>query len=111
MTQVSLFYTDQYGISQPVPYPWAPAARPTDTSVAAAEAMAPRVETLKAQVLEVLRAHPEGMTADEIAAAMGESILTIRPRVAELRRLGHVEPTEWRRANASGRTAIVWRIG
>jgi len=48
------------------------------------------------------------MTADEVADFVGESLLTIRPRMTELKRLGLLRDTGARRANASGRQAVVW---
>jgi hypothetical protein len=47
-------------------------------------------------------------TADECAAALGESILSIRPRVSELHRLGVLEPSGDRRRSDGGRMANVW---
>lgn len=49
-------------------------------------------------------------TADELAANMGESILTIRPRVTELHKQGQLETTGERRRNASGASAHVWKL-
>jgi hypothetical protein len=65
---------------------------------------------VRGEVFAWLRAHPEGATADEIAAALNRSILTIRPRVSELNRMGKIADSGVRRKNASGRNAIVWRI-
>jgi hypothetical protein len=48
-------------------------------------------------------------SADLIAAALDESILTVRPRVSELRRSNLVEPTAERRKNKSGMSAQRWR--
>jgi hypothetical protein len=50
------------------------------------------------------------MTADEIAAQLGCSILSVRPRVSELNVGGEIEQTGARRKNASGMTATVWRF-
>lgn len=56
-------------------------------------------------------------TADEVAAALGRSVLSIRPRVSELRELKKVRPRlrpdgrQERRKNASGVSAIVWEAG
>lgn len=48
------------------------------------------------------------MTADECADHLGQSILSIRPRFTELSRLGIIADTGERRANRSGRMAVVW---
>jgi hypothetical protein len=65
---------------------------------------------LRQQCLNVLGRHPGGLTADEVAAALGESVLSIRPRMSELRRLGEIADTGDRRRNASGHTAAVWLV-
>jgi len=49
-----------------------------------------------------------GLTADEVAGRLGLSILSIRPRITELARLGKVRDSGERRRNGSGRKAIVW---
>jgi predicted HTH transcriptional regulator len=50
------------------------------------------------------------MTADEVAENMGKSILSIRPRIAELSKLGSIEDSGQRRTNESGKVATVWRV-
>ncbi len=89
-------------------YPNWPGFRARDTSKAAADAMAPRAPTLRDRVLRWLGFEPAGMTADEIATDMGEGILSVRPRVAELARMGLVRDSGIRRKNKSGKSAIVW---
>jgi hypothetical protein len=64
--------------------------------------------TVRHEVWDWLRRHPEGGTADEIAGAINRGILTVRPRVSELVRHGLVVDCGTRRANSSGRYAIVW---
>lgn len=49
------------------------------------------------------------MTADEVAHFVGRSILSIRPRMSELKELGLVKKTAERRRNASGVAAVVWK--
>lgn len=88
-------------------YPSAPGHRDTDTSREAAADMASRVTGLR---LAVLGALVEDRTADECAAVLGESVLAIRPRTTELKRLGLITDTGERRPNASGKRAIVWRL-
>lgn len=48
------------------------------------------------------------MTADELATALGFSVLTIRPRVAELKKQLLIKDSELRRRNESGKFAVVW---
>lgn len=89
-------------------YPTVPAARPTDTSMAAADSVADRAGSLRDDVLMAIRQRG-GLTADEAADAIERDILTIRPRVSELRAMGAIEDSGERRSNSSGRAAIVWR--
>ena len=70
-------------------YPEIPGARPTDTSMAAADSVADQVETVRDAVLAEIRRRG-GATADEVADALERTVLTVRPRVSELRRLGRV---------------------
>lgn len=48
-------------------------------------------------------------TADECAAALNESILSIRPRVSELHRQGVLMHSGDRRRSDGGRLAHVWQ--
>lgn len=92
----------------PTIYPHRPGAQDTDTSKQAAGAIAPDAATLRGQALAFLREVP--MTADECASRARVSILAMRPRLTELSTLGLIEDSGERRANSSGRKAIVWRI-
>jgi predicted ArsR family transcriptional regulator len=89
-------------------YPKTPGWKARDTAEAAADATIPHAPALRAQVIAALERHGP-MTADEIANVLRLSILSIRPRVSELAVKGKVEDTGLRRANASGKRAIVWR--
>jgi predicted ArsR family transcriptional regulator len=88
-------------------YPHAPGAQDRDTSRAAADATAQTAPQLRARALAVVE-RSNGLTADEVAGRLGLSILSIRPRLTELSRLGKVRDSGARRRNASGRMAIVW---
>jgi DNA-binding transcriptional ArsR family regulator len=66
-----------------------------------------RALKVRGEVLAYLEDHEA--TADEIAYVLKYSILTVRPRVSELNKMGLITDTEKRRANTSGRMAIVWR--
>ena len=59
--------------------------------------------------LGFLRSHNNGLTSDEVADLMNESILSIRPRVSELRAQGKIESTGQRRKSVNGNGATVWR--
>ena len=85
-------------------YPAHPGARDRDTSIAAADAIAPQAPNLRTATKSALAAsEPHGLTADEVAAVLGLSILSIRPRVTELSRMGVIEDSGARRANQSGK--------
>jgi len=87
-------------------YPQAPGFRPVDTSRAAALAIRADAKTIRGKVIEVLRGRGP-MTADEVAEVLGLSILTVRPRLTELKRMGRIEDTGHRRQNRSGKAAAV----
>ena len=65
--------------------------------------------TLRADVVAALSSAGP-MTADECAAHLRRSPLSIRPRFSELRCKDAIVDTGARRENASGRRAIVWRL-
>ncbi len=76
------------------------------TSQDAAEIMG-SVVGMREAVLSIIRTHPS--TADEVAEKLGLSILSVRPRVSELRRFGKIVKNGQRRKNAiSGVKAAVW---
>lgn len=93
-------------------YPDVPgSARGVDTSIAAAEEIKPRAAYLREKCLAyVKRWGMTGSTADECAAALNESVLSIRPRFTELLRANLIKDTGTRRKNESGRSAIVWKV-
>ena len=67
----------------------------------------PKVPSLREQCFRIISQIP--MTADEVAECMEKSILSIRPRIAELSKLGKIEDSGRRRTNESGKIATVWR--
>lgn len=85
-------------------YPYAAGYCDTDTSRAAAATV--DAATIRAQVLQTFRT-VGAMTADECAERMDMSVLTIRPRCTELKRLGHLHDSGKRRPNASGKSAMI----
>lgn len=78
------------------------------TSSDAAEAAAPKASYWRERVLQTLTGG--AMTPDEIAAAVGADILTIRPRCSELLNAGMIEPTGARRPTPRGRSADVLQL-
>lgn len=90
-------------------YPDSPGHRHIDTSIAAAEDLAPRLGRLQHQALSAIReAGWIGLTADELAEVLGLERYTIQPRTTELRRKGLIEDSGQRRPNRTGKRAIVW---
>jgi hypothetical protein len=91
-------------------YPTSPGFKAPGPSELAANAISPTAAKLRAMVLAEFQRTGAGLTADEIAKDLNLSVLSVRPRVSELRRNGQIEQTGSRRKNASGMTATVWRI-
>ena len=89
-------------------YPDAPGFKEHGTSHDAARRMEPRAGTLRELAYATLRERSGGLTADEVAAIMGETVLAIRPRLTELKLAGRIERTGQRRKNVSGMHAAVW---
>jgi hypothetical protein len=89
-------------------YPIDPGYKGTDTSFDAAESMKVNAGTLRKYVIEELKVSPAGLTADECADRLRESILSIRPRFSELRNFGLIQDSGKRGLNRSGKHAIVW---
>lgn len=89
-------------------YPDAPGYKDRDTSREAARSMYPDASRLRQMCLMALRREVEA-TADEIAAVLDLSVLTVRPRFTELSKSGAIADTGFRRKNESGRSAKVWR--
>lgn len=91
-------------------FPEIPGYKVEGPSADAADKMAGTAKTLRAEVLRTLILTTHGMTADEIATELHRSILSVRPRVSELHRLGLIRPTERRGRNESGMSATVWVV-
>jgi predicted ArsR family transcriptional regulator len=91
-------------------YPDATGFKVSGPSEQAAEAMGSTANKRRAAVLAQLAQYPAGATADEIAKDMNLSVLSVRPRVSELKRMGKIKETGGRRKNESGMSATVWRI-
>ena len=79
-----------------------------DTSIEAKERIETRAGVLRSKCLLALE--KGNYTADQVAALIGESVLSIRPRFTELLQDGKILDTGIRSKNESGRNAIVWRL-
>lgn len=78
------------------------------TSEEAADRAAHRCRELRQQCYNTL-VERGPMTADEVARALRESPLSIRPRITELGMMGRIRRTGARRMNRSGCRAAVWK--
>lgn len=92
----------------PGPYGDLPGWKEPTTSRDAAESVKGGSAAARAEIFKIIARSPA--TADEVAAAIGWTILYVRPRIAEMRALGLIVPSGARRPNESGRSAIVWRV-
>ena len=92
-----------------IAYPDAPGHRNIDTSIAAADALAPKLGRLQRMAEAAIRdAGWLGLTADELAARLNMDRWSIQPRTSELKRKGLIRDSGLRRPNATGKRAIVW---
>jgi hypothetical protein len=89
-------------------YPTEPGYKALGPSADAAEAIAGVAGTLRNQVRSTIAAAPQGLTVDEVAAKLNKSVLSVRPRAAELHRQGEFRQTGTGGKNASGMSASIW---
>jgi hypothetical protein len=91
-------------------YPQHPGSKAPGPSSEAARTIARPATTLRMRVYSFLRdRYPAAYSADQIAETLGETILSIRPRVSELNKSGEIEAAEGRSKNQSGMSAHCWR--
>jgi hypothetical protein len=91
------------------PFPPAHHNAPPRSSDLAAEAIAPRSESLRGRVLAFLESRgSEGATDEHGEHALGLKPQTYTPRRGELVKLGLVVRSELRRPTSSGCSAVVW---
>lgn len=92
-------------------YPQHPGYKVNGPSQEAAIKVAPKAPNLRDKAVEIFNQHHRlGLTADELAFLLNVSVLSIRPRVSELFRMGIIEDSKTRRTNQSGSTVTVWRL-
>lgn len=78
-----------------------------ETSRKAAERIAPKAGSLRAQILDLIRLK-DGLTRDEIEELTGIRSNTVNPRLKELADGGWIMDSRLRRKTRSGSDAIVW---
>src|SRR5437588_2238398 len=82
-------------------YPALPGWREPTTSREAAHRVACCAEVVRARVVGLLAAVPEGLSVHEIAARMRLPVSSVAPRISQLRNDGRIKPSGRRRRNAS----------
>jgi len=90
-------------------YPDAPGHRSVENSVAAADALAPKLGRLQRMADSAIReAGPHAPTADELAERLDMDHWSIQVRSSELKRKGLIRDGGQRRPICIGKLAIVW---
>lgn len=89
--------------------PDAPGDRNVETSIAAADAIAPKLGRLQRMVVgAITAAGAHGVTADELSARLAMDRWPIQPRTSDLKRMGMLRDSGQGRPNCTGKCAIVW---
>lgn len=88
-------------------YPTEPGWKGRSTSHDAASGIAPRARSLRAQVYDALKQAPG--SPEQIAERLGVPVMNVRPRAAELSRMGLITDSGQRATAMGGRKAIVWK--
>lgn len=77
----------------------------------------PKRDNHKELILSVLKAHPNGMTAEEVAQALVDSgkishmdMNFVRPRLTELKESDKVQVVGRRPSVITGRNTAVWKV-
>jgi hypothetical protein len=90
-------------------FAYVPYVRHSETSRAAADAMAPHVTPLQQKVMDFLREHGPA-TDEEMQAGIPMGANTQRPRRVELVAKGRVIDSGKTRTGTSGKQAVVWAV-
>ena len=102
---------DLFGNPEPQEYPDAPGHRGVQTSIEAADAVAPNCGRLQKLTLNAIGSRGAfGLTADEASEVLEMDRWSIQPRVSELKKKGLIVDSGLRRFNATGKRAIVWTL-
>ena len=92
------------------PYPLSPGYKTGGTSRDAARAVSASSPLLREMAFAAIReAGHSGLTADQVAEAIGRDWRATRPRISELAKTGKIVKTGERRVNDTGLKAAVWR--
>lgn len=82
----------------------------SETSAAAAEAIAPKFGRMTQSVLTTLARYPLGLTDEEAQRIMGMEGNSYRPCRVTLRKKGFVKDSDARRKTSHKRQAVVWAV-
>lgn len=82
----------------------------TQTSREAARRALGRSGTQRVKIYELVKAHPEGLTADDVQRLTGFPVNSVNPRVNELVTDGYLVDTGRRRETRYGVPATVWEV-
>lgn len=92
-------------------YPDGPGFKRRGTSSESAERIEAKVAAVRKRCIELLTAAgPAGLSPDQAAELMDESILTVRPRFSELVAAHVIEETGRRTTNKSGHSANIYAL-
>lgn len=92
-------------------YPDAPGHRGVETSILASQSLRTKLGRLQAIAFDAIKkAGSNGFTADELAERLQIDRYSIQPRTSELKRKALIRDSGKRRANRSGKLAIVWVV-
>jgi len=90
-------------------YPHSAGHRGVSTSIEAVEAINPHLGNLQSKVFADIKASGlSGRTSRECSASLGLDYDSVQPRISELRRMGKVRDSGFRRPNGTGKRAICW---
>lgn len=90
-------------------YPHVPGHRGVDTSVAAAQSIAPHVSQIAQNIENLIRSRGEyGSTYSEVMASLGLGAPTVSARLRELVLHNRITASDLRRPTPSGRLARVY---
>jgi hypothetical protein len=86
-------------------------SQPRNRASAELRALRPRRNYLRHRLLSALAsAGSLGMNANELAAETATAACVVRSRIAEMRRMGWVEPVSATRSEESGRLRVGWML-
>lgn len=74
------------------------------------QAILPFADATRERIVECLRAHPQGLTADELHGILGGRLNNARSRLTELKSQGLVVVIGKRKSALTGVTIAVWAI-